>query len=170
MVAGTAVLQLKQLAISRTDLFYVRKCMSATPTTEGDMVEVYSLVNDAEHIRKVQRATLKTTDYGLVPEHGLFGTADWWEAIRSGQLPIIRIEGVISRVRMGNMNDWPVFEIDASGCKTTWPREVHRSEDDRLYTVGKRVCLEYVIQNAKKDLANFGTTRQQVILRIVVER
>lgn len=144
--------------------------MSATPTTDGNMVEVYSLAKDTEHIRKVQRATLNTTDYGLVPEHGLFGSEEWWEAIRVGQLTTIRVDGVISCVRMGSMNDWPGFEIDSSGRKTNWTRHVHRGEDDRFYVVGKRVCLEYVIQHAKKDLANFGTTEQEVVLRIAVEQ
>lgn len=134
------------------------------------MVEIYNLANATEYIRKVQQATLNTTDYGMVPEHGLFGSEGWWEAIRTGRLPVIRVEGVISRVRMGSMNDWPVFDIDANGRTTTWTREVHRGEDDRLYAAGKHVFLEYVIQHAKKDLANFGTTKQEVILRIAVER
>ncbi len=134
------------------------------------MVEVYSLAKDTEHVRKVQRATLNTTDYGLVPEHGLFGSDEWWEAIRTGKLPTICVEGVISCVRMGSMNDWPGFEIDSNGSKTNWTRHVHSAEDDRFYVAGKRVCLEYVIQHTKKDLANLGTTEQEVVLRIAVER
>lgn len=146
--------------------------MSAMPTTEGNMVELYSLAKDTEHIRKVQRATLNTADYGLVvvPEHGLFGSEQWWEAIRTGKLPTVQIESVITRVYMGSMNDWPEFEIESGGSKTTWTRHVHRGEDDRYYVVGKRVCLEYVIQHAKKDLGNFGKTEDKVVLRIAVER
>jgi len=144
--------------------------MSANPTAEGNMVEVYSLTKDSEQIRKVQRATLKTTDYGLVPEQGLFGSDEWWDAIRAGRLPTVRVEGVISRVYMGSMNDWPEFEIDSNGRKTTWTRSVHRREDDQFYAVGKRVSLDYVIQKFKKDLANRGKLETEVVLRIVVER
>lgn len=144
--------------------------MNATPTTsEGKFVVVYSLAKNAEHIRKVQQATLNTKDYGLVPEHGLFGSDEWWEAIRTGQLPRTRIEGVISRVCMGSMNDWPSFEIEGNARKTIWTRQVNQGEDDRLFIVGKRVCLEYVIQHAKKDLCNFGTTAQEIVLRIAIE-
>lgn len=150
----------------------VRNFMNATRTTDENLVEVYSLANNAEHIRKVQRATLNTQDYGLVivPEHGLFGSDEWWQAIRAGRLPTIRVEGVITRVYMGSMNDWPEFEVEAGGRKTTWTRHVHRAEDDCFYVVGKRVCLEYVLQHAKKDLGNLGTTEQEVVLRIAVER
>ncbi len=144
--------------------------MSVTPTTEGNLVEVYDLAKDTEHISKVQRATLNTTDYGLVPEQGLFGSDEWWEAIQTGRLPTIRVEGVISRVYMGSMNDWAEFEIDSNGRKTTWTRSVHRREDDQFYAVGKRVCLDYVIQKFKKDLANRGKLETEVVLQIAVER
>ena len=143
--------------------------MSTTLSREG-MVEVYSLAKDTEHIRKVQRATMNTTDYGLVPEHGLFGSDEWWEAIRVGRVATIRTEGVITRVYMGSMNDWPSFELDSSGHKATWTRKVHRREDDCFYVVGKRACIEYVLQHAKKDLGNLGTTEQEVVLRIAIER
>lgn len=146
--------------------------MNATSSSDAHLVEIYNLADEREHIRKVQRATLNTTDYGLVvvPEHGLFGSEQWWEAIRTGKLPTVRIEGVTTRVYMGSMNDWPEFEIESGGSKTTWTRHVHRGEDDRFYVVGKRVCLEYVIQHAKKDLGNLGTTEDKVVLRIAVER
>ena len=140
--------------------------MSVTSTTEANLVEVYNLTKDTEHIRKVQRATLNTTDYGLIPEHGLFGSEEWWQAVRMGKLPTIRLEGVISRVHMGSMNDWPVFELDCAGKKSTWPRQGHPPE---AYIVGKKARVDYVVQKAKKDLANLGTTDQEVILRIAIE-
>lgn len=144
--------------------------MSANSTPERRMVEIYSLTKDAEQVLKVQRATLKTTDYGLVPEQGLFGSEEWWEAISAGRLSTLRVEGVISRVYMGGMNDWPEFEIDSNGQKSTWSRSVNRPEDDHFYAVGKRVSLDYVIQKFKKDLANRGKLETEVVLRIVVER
>lgn len=143
---------------------------SSDKSSEENLIEIYNLANDQEYIRKVQRATQNTTDYGLVPEHGLFGSDEWWNAIRTGKLPTTRVEGVISRVYMGSMNDWPEFEIDSNGRKTTWTRKVHRREDDALYVPGKSVRLDYVIQHAKKDLGNLGTTAQEVVLRIGIQR
>jgi len=134
------------------------------------LIELYNLANDHERIRRAQRATLNTKDYGLMPENGLFGSGEWWQAIRTGKLPTVQVEGVISRVYMGSMNDWPEFEIDSNGTKSSWARTVHRREDDKFYIPGKRVCLEYVIQHAKKDLGNLGTTAQEVVLRIAVEQ
>ena len=138
-------------------------------SAEENLVEVYNLTNDQEHVRKVQRATQNTTDYGLVPEHGLFGSDEWWESVRSGKIPTIRIEGVISRVYMGSMNDWPEFEIDSNGRRTTWTRQVNRREAAAAYVVGRKVRLECVMQKAKKDLGNLGTTEQRVVLRIAIE-
>ena len=132
-------------------------------------VEVYTLADDHARIRKVQRATLNTQDYGLVPEHGLFGSEEWWDAIRSGEISTIRVEGIVSRVYMGSMNDWPEFEIDAGGRKTRWTRHVHRREDDAAYVVGRKVRLEYIVQKAKTDLGNLGTTKQEVVLRVAIE-
>ena len=142
--------------------------MNATSSSDAHLVEIYNLADDREHIRKVQRATLNTTDYGLVvvPEHGLFGSEQWWEAIRTGKLPTVRIEGVITRVYMGSMNDWPEFEIESGGGKTTWTRHANRPG---AYVVRKRVRLDYVLQHAKKDLGNLGTTEDKVVLRIAVE-
>lgn len=137
-----------------------------TPIIDEKLVEIYSLTRDSEQICKVQRATLNTTDYGLVPEHGLFGSEEWWDAIRTGKLPTIRIEGVIARTHMGSMNDWPVFDVDSGGRKSSWTRQGIPFE---AYVVGKRVRLDYVIQKAKKDLARLGTVDQEVVLRIAIE-
>lgn len=134
-------------------------------SSEENLIEIYNLANDQEHIHKVQRATQNTKDYGLVPEHGLFGSDEWWEAIRTGKLPSVRVEGVISRVYMGSMNDWPEFEIDSSGRKTTWTRYGNRPA---AYVVGKKVQLDYVMQKAKKPLGNVGVD-QEVPLRIAIE-
>lgn len=142
--------------------------MNSVPTnhlTGRGLNEVYNLADDHEEIRLTQRATLHTTDYGLVPEHGLFGSPEWWEAVRNGTIPTHRIEGIISRVYMASMNDWPEFEIESGGKKTSWTRVGMPRE---AYVVGKNVCLDYVVQKAKKDLGNVGV-EQKVVLRVAIE-
>lgn len=46
----------------------------------GGWTKIYDLAEDQELISKVQKATLDTQDYGLVPEVALFGSKEWWEA------------------------------------------------------------------------------------------
>lgn len=128
-------------------------------------VEVYNLANHPEQIRKIQHATLHTKDYGLVPEHGLFGSPEWWEAVRNGTIPTVHIEGIISRVYMGSMNDWPEFELDAGGQKTTWTRAGMPRE---AYAVGRKATLDYVVQNFKKAVSYLGA-ESRVVLRIAIE-
>ncbi len=114
---------------------------------EQDLVKLYDLRDDREKTRLVQKATLETKDYGLVPEHGLFGSSEWWSAIEDGVIPVVTVDGIISRVFMSGHNDWPEFEIDDGRDKTRWTRE----GNDEMYQVGRRVRLKYVLQKPKKQ-------------------
>jgi len=84
-----------------------------------EWIEVYSLRKDPETIEAIQRATVETEDFGLVPEHGLFGSREWWDAVKGGEIPRRTIEEVISRTYMGSMDDWPELEVDSEGVKST---------------------------------------------------
>ena len=114
---------------------------------EHNLTKLYDLRDDRKKICLVQKATLETKDYGLVPEHGLFGSPEWWRAIGEGTIPVITIDGIISDVFMSGHNDWPEFEIDDGGEKTRWTRE----GNDEMYRVGSRVRLKYVLQKPKKQ-------------------
>jgi len=114
------------------------------------MVAVYRLSRDKEHLESVQRATLNTKKSGLRPTHGLFGSPEWWGKIESGELPIHRLRGVIIRLFMGGMNDWPEFTIKAdSGKESNWARAANSQDLYELYAVGLPVELDYVIQRSK---------------------
>ena len=113
-------------------------------TTE--FVKIYDLKRDSRKIGLIQKATLETKDYGLVPNPALFGSDDWWRAIENTEIPIHTIEGVISRVYMSGHNDFPEFEIDDGKELTKWTRE----GNDGRYAVGRRVRLMYVFQTPKR--------------------
>jgi hypothetical protein len=114
---------------------------------EQHLVKLYDLRDDREKTRLVQKATLVTKDYGLVPEHGLFGSSEWWRAVGEGVIPVVTVDGIISRVFMSGHNDWPEFEIDDGREKSRWTRE----GNDEMYKVGRRVRLKYVLQKPKKQ-------------------
>lgn len=111
-----------------------------------EFVKIYDLKQDNRKIGLIQKATLETKDYGLVPKPALFGSADWWRAIENNVIPIHTIEGIISRVYMSGHNDYPEFEIDDGQKKTQWTRE----GKDEAYVVGRRIKLMYVFQKLKR--------------------
>ena len=124
------------------------------------MIQIYDLRRDVEYIQLVQKATVETKDFGLIPEHGLFGSAEWWEAVKRGRIPVRTITGKVSRVYLSGHNDYEEFEIDDGHAKTSWTRttsetdnvSLTRVEKASLYQVGAPVRLTYVMQKPKKQI------------------
>lgn len=128
------------------------------------MIKIYDLRDDKRTIKLIQNATLNTKDFGLKPEHGLFGSGEWWEAIENGTIPKKVLEGIISRVYMSGHNDFPEFEVTASDrSKTNWGRRGH----DKYYVPGKKIKMIYVVQKFKRPLRN--QTDSHNILEIWIE-
>lgn len=129
------------------------------------MIPVYELRKDAEHVRKVQKATLTTEQYGIQPTHGLFGSDEWWQKIESGDLPKHTLRGTITRLAMGSMGDWPGFTMRTDdGAESSWQRFAHTTELCGLYAVGRCVELVYVVQrNREKAPVDAGEETECVI-------
>jgi len=128
------------------------------------MVVVYELKKNQRYIDQVQHATLTTKEFGIESTHGLFGSDEWWRAIAFGQLPIHTQVGTISKVYMGSMNDWPMFDLlTDTGEKSSWTREVNFSERDSLYRAGSRVEIDYVWQNSRPKSWSKGAEQKQVL-------
>ena len=104
------------------------------------MKNIYSLKDDSHSIKLIQDATLNTEKYGIVSEHGLFGSDEWWSAIENKAIELKIIEGLISKVYMSGHNDFPQFDINSNGNVTSW----ERMGIDDFYKVGAKVKLEYV--------------------------
>src|SRR3989338_5658134 len=124
------------------------------------MTKIYDLHNDRHTIKLIQDATLNTEDYGLKPEHGLFGSQEWWQAVEQGVIPKKQVEGVISRVYMTGHNDFPEFEVTSETGKTKWERK----GNDKYYVVGKRVKILYVTQKFKKPLRIRGLSGKKGLM------
>jgi hypothetical protein len=127
-------------------------------------VVVYDLATDQETISQVQRATLTTKDFGVVPEVALLGSDEWWAAIEDGRIPKHEVTGSISRLFMTGHGDWPEFELDSNGTKTTWTRLGNQV----VYAEGKGAKIEYVMQKLRRALLNRGEQKQ--VLRVLVRR
>lgn len=74
------------------------------------MKTIYRLADDADRIARIQKATVSTTDFGIVETHGLLGSKEWWAKIASGELPRQTLSGTITKVYTGSMGYvrlWP---------------------------------------------------------------
>jgi hypothetical protein len=129
----------------------------------ADWAVAYDLMEDQETISLVQRATLTTKDLGLVPEVALFGSDEWWAAIRDGRIPKHEVSGQISRLFMTGHGDWPEFELDSNGMKTSWTRLGNHG----VYAEGKTAKIEYVMQKLRRVPLNPGEQKQ--VLRVLVK-
>jgi len=117
----------------------------------------YDLKLDTRQIKTVQSASLDPLSrYGYKIENDLlFGTAEWFNAL-DGHV----IKGIISKVYMAGMNDFPQFEIESAQGITTWIR----TGDDSMYKIGRNVELIYVEQKFKTD-----ATLRKCVIRINIE-
>lgn len=133
------------------------------------MTTVYDLALDTAQIERIQKATLTTTDYGIQQTHGLFGSAEWWKKISSGELPTTTLSGKITKVYMGSMGDWPMFEFtDVSGDTHSFTREAQDAQLSKLYAVGLAVEVDYVIQKHKKSFTG-GSLDTKVVTKIRIQ-
>ncbi|MFN9367620.1 MAG: hypothetical protein ACK6CT_02475 [Planctomycetia bacterium] len=123
---------------------------------------IYDLSKDVALVSQVQRATLETEDFGLIPDAALFGSPEWWRAVGSDIIPRHSVKGVISRVFESGDSAWPLFEVDSNGEKTVWTR----FGDATQYRVGQHVRIDYVEQRPKKSWT--GSVVQNEILLIAV--
>ena len=57
---------------------------------DTDFVKVYDLARDREYIERIQKATVEASELALRTDHGIFGSAKWWSAIRDGTVPTQR--------------------------------------------------------------------------------
>jgi|SRR5947209_1461702 len=134
----------------------------------NDLELVYDFRQDQVKIDQLQKATIETEEFGIVPEHGLIGTSEWWEAIEAGQITTDYIDGVISYLSE-NMSDWPVFEIDDGNEKSQWTCVATNKDLWNLYQVEKKARVRYAIQKAKSDYLGIGP-EFKFVLEIWIEK
>jgi len=132
---------------------------------EPVMVRLYDFRDQPDKIARMQDVSLDDTDgMGLAPEP-LVGSAAWWDQLRSAVLPVVRLDGTITRAYWGSMGDWPEFELrDASGKASTWTRE----GDLRRFAEGLKVRIEYV-EHPRKRRDGPLSARSQIVLGQWVE-
>jgi len=128
------------------------------------MIHLYNFRDQHEKIAAMQRTSL-TGDGGLEPDP-LVGSDDWWGRIADGSMPVVRLDGTITRVYWGSMADWPEFELrDTSGEISSRTRE----GDARHYVEGLSVRVDYVEHRRKPSSHGLGTHSRVVLGQWVEE-
>lgn len=130
-------------------------------------VVVYQLRRDKQRIKAIQQATTTTRKFGLMQTHGLFGSDEWWEKIKSRNLTVQTLNGVIARLYMGGMRDTPEFVVRSEdGKETTWLRYANSENLDEFYNVGSRIEIDYVVQRHRLLSDGFWPKQHPVIIEI----
>ena len=133
------------------------------------METAYRLRRNTSFIASVQKATLSTEEFGIEQTHGLFGSAQWWEQISSGKLPLHTLCGVIVERFWGSMGDWPEIRVrNEDGQISQWTREANTKEQDALYIPGQRIEIDYVVQRHRPKSFDKGA-ETKVVIEIRVE-
>jgi hypothetical protein len=121
------------------------------------MLTIYRLRADKDFIAQVQKATTTSEESGIEPTHGLFGSAEWWRHVRDGTLPVHTLRGTITCVYMGSMNDWPEFTMRTeTGEESSWSRYASDPAFASLYTVGRPIELDYLVQQHRPQSFDSG--------------
>lgn len=132
------------------------------------------LETDPERVALTQALTLNTAkpQMGLAGTFGLFGSAEWWESIRDGRMPLQIVGGAITRVyRAGQDSSGPSNTVDVhaeDGSSQSVGIYLNDPHDLRLFRVGHSVGIAYALDELKPQAARNGDTYSRIALEMAV--
>lgn len=129
---------------------------------EDGYTQTYDLVRDREYVERLQLAMVEGSEFALESQHGLFGPKRWWQAVRDGSIARHRVDGEIVDVRLNG--NWPEFEVDVRGGRTSWCLE----GDVERYRIGCGVRIDYVVQRYHTPAKDCRGDSVKVVLEIWV--
>ena len=122
------------------------------------------LLRDPARIANAQKATLDASRplFGLSGVHGLYGSKEWWENIYNGTIPRREVSGIIVELVFAGMDSRWGDEVNTFLLKLDDGSIVHESiytnakPDERLFRIGARVKIVYVLLERRKQPAPDG--------------
>ncbi|TDP71062.1 hypothetical protein [Roseateles toxinivorans] len=134
------------------------------------------LADNPARIAKTQALTLNADKplLGLLGDHGLFGSREWWLSIKEGRIEVRVYKGTIQRLYVAGQDaeedDGKDFEYlcdDGSVRRESCVANDH--VDLGLYREGATVALAYALDKLKKQPARDGGTNfTEVLLEVAV--
>lgn len=140
------------------------------------MKTVYDLATalnaDPEHVELVQALTLNSAkpSMGLKGKHGLFGSADWWESLRQGDMPTLEISGTIEGAYCAGQGDTgapnTISLRTADGTLEMVGIYLNDERDVVLFQIGRQARVLYALDELKSQPGPDGKTNYS---RVAVE-
>ena len=123
----------------------------------NSMILVFDLkqnnLKNKEYVKNVQLLMLDNKPFGLKGKYGLYDSSEWWKNIKQGVLPNRIISGEIIRLYksgQGNNGRFNAFElILGDGSKWTSGIYVNDESDFKLFKIGKKVSIFYILEELK---------------------
>lgn len=133
------------------------------------------LKEDPERVRLAQALTLNSAKprMGLRGAHGLFGSAEWWDNIRQGRMPLLKHSGIIQRAYItgqeaNELNNTIDLRLDDGTVHMTGIF-VNKKNDAKLFCVGCRVAVIYALDELKlQPSENGGVNYLNIALEMAV--
>lgn len=133
------------------------------------------LEDDPEQVALAQTLTRDQSRplMGLKGSHGLFGSQEWWNSIKSGTIPLRYVSGVIKRMYVsGQERDVPENTFDlltSEGATKSESCYTNAKDDLGLYQVGRRVDIVYALDELKaQPAADEGVNHSEIVLEMAV--
>jgi len=106
---------------------------------------------------------------GFKGTHGLYGSPEWWENIRSGIIPTSTVVGTIVSVGAAGFpeDDAPKTEMHIKledGEDDGWTMQANDPQDFSLYRIGAKVMVYYAFDERKRPGGRFGK-----YIRVLIE-
>jgi len=133
------------------------------------MEAVYELQNDSATIASMQRGSREARPpVGLRATHGLIGSKEWWDNIKSGALKLHALSGLVSGFWPGQGGGGPAeFELRAAdGTKSMWLCEMEPAAAERAFRLGRPVLVEFVLQELLFPLKGAHETKITVSISL----
>ncbi|WP_145964096.1 hypothetical protein [Chromobacterium phragmitis] len=152
-------------------------------TFQEPMKRVYDLAGalkrKPDYVKAVQEMTLNTSKpfLGLKGIHGLWGSDQWWESIRSGRLTVKTVTGVILEMvfsgqdaRWGDQTNSFNLKLE-DGSVVLESIYTHEKTDRKLFRPGAKVVIAYVLDELKKQPSQGGGVNySESVLEMLVSK
>ncbi len=104
-----------------------------------------TLARDPEQVDDAQALTQDESrpHMGLKGAYGLFGSAEWWNNLKTGKMPTTVYEGEIESLQFEGMhNEGRSFTLRlANGGRYTYSCVANKAADGEAYAVGRRARI-----------------------------
>ncbi len=130
--------------------------------TKWDLI--YELRADEARVRRMQEES--ASGHGVSASPHLFGSKDWWAAIRSGSIERRTVEGTITEARPTSLVDPQEFRmLTADGSQLTGVRH----GDPTRYVEGLHIRFEYVTLQRSEAAPSDPDATADVVIAVWIE-